>query len=331
MLRPQEGLRLVLAVAGLVMAIVAIAYAAPIGTLKQFRVPTRNSSPLDITQGSDGNFWFTEGNVLPPQPFGPHNVGLITPSGAITEFAVCFFCFPNRIVQGPGGVLYFTKSDPGLGRIRTDGTVLPDVVPPNTLANGNGVAAHGDDTFFAAFNTHSIWRYNVPSDQFTEYAIPTPGASPSEVAVDAGGIVWFTDAGTNQIGRLDPATGTITETPPLDGDVNGPRGIAIATDGKVWFTKRFSHVVGFLDPLTNQVTEFQLATTGPEGIAAGSDGSIWFTQSVAGNVARITSAGVITEGKSVKGSEPFGITVAPSGDPWYAELSANKIATLQLR
>src|SRR5206468_2339787 len=120
MLRPQEGLRLVLAVAGLVMAIVAIAYAAPIGTLKQFRVPTRNSSPLDITQGSDGNFWFTEGNVLPPQPFGPHNVGLITPSGAITEFAVCFFCFPNRIVQGPGGVLYFTKSDPGLGRIRTD-------------------------------------------------------------------------------------------------------------------------------------------------------------------------------------------------------------------
>ena len=99
----------------------------------------------------------------------------------------------------------------------------------------------------------------------------------------------------------------------------------------MWFTKRFSHVVGFLDPLTNQVTEFQLATTGPEGIAAGSDGSIWFTQSVAGNVARITSAGVITEGKSVKGSEPFGITVAPSGDPWYAELSANKIATLQLR
>jgi len=40
---------------------------APIGTLKQFRVPTRNSSPLDITQGSDGNFWFTEGFVNPPQ------------------------------------------------------------------------------------------------------------------------------------------------------------------------------------------------------------------------------------------------------------------------
>src|SRR6059036_3246439 len=213
MLRPQEGLRLVLAVAGLVMLIVAIAYAAPIGTLKQFRVPTRNSSPLDITQGSDGNFWFTEGNVNPPQGIN-HNVGRITPAGDITEFFVCQFCFPNGIVQGPGGILYFTKSDPGLGRITTSGVVLPDVVPTNTLANGNGVAAHGDDIFFAAFNTHSIWRYNVPSDQFTEYAIPTPGASPSEVAVDPAGIVWFTDAGTNQIGRLDPATGTITERRP---------------------------------------------------------------------------------------------------------------------
>jgi len=40
---------------------------------------------------------------------------------------------------------------------------------------------------------------------------------------------------------------------------------------------------------------------------------------------------VIAESRRIKGSEPFGITVAPSGDPWYAELSANKIATLQLR
>ena len=166
MLRPQEGLRLILAVAGLVMLVVAIAYAAPIGTLKQFRVPTRNSSPLDITQSSDGNFWFTEGNVLPPQPFGDHNVGRITPAGDVTEFPVCTFCFPNRIVQGADGILYFTKSDPGLGRITTDGTVLPDVAPTNTLANGNGVAAYGNYIYYAAFNTHSIWQYNTESFGF---------------------------------------------------------------------------------------------------------------------------------------------------------------------
>src|SRR2546421_225633 len=242
MLRPQEGLRLVLPVAGLVMLLVPVAYAAAIGALKQSRVPTNNSGPRYITQGSDGNFWFTEGS---PQGLAPGNVGRITPNGDITEFAV-----------------------------------------------------------------------------------PTAGAIAFDIAVDATGIVWFTEFGANQIGRLDPQTGVITETP-VPGS---PRGIAIATDGKVWFTERFSNAVGYLDPLTNAVTEILLAPgAGPEGIAAAPNGSLWVTQSSAGNIAQVTASGVIAESRRIKGSEPFGITVAPSGDPWYAELSANKIATLQLR
>jgi streptogramin lyase len=59
---------------------------------------------------------------------------------------------------------------------------------------------------------------------------------------------------------------------------------------------------------------------------------MWFTRSTAGNIARITPAGVITtQSKAVKGSEPVGITVAPNGNPWFTMLSADKIATLQLR
>ena len=228
MMRPRGGWRPVLAVAGLIMLLVPVAYGAPIGALKQFRVPTRNSSPLHITQGSDGNFWFTEGFVNPPQGVGPHNIGRITPSGDITEFAVCDFCFPNDIVQGPNGILYFTKSDPALGRITTSGQVLPDIPMPNSLANGNGIAAQGDDIWFAAFNTNSIWRYNVTSEQFTEFPLSTQNGSPIpfDIAVDANGIVWFTEFGVNQIGRLDPQTGAITETF-LTGS---PRGIAIAAD-----------------------------------------------------------------------------------------------------
>jgi streptogramin lyase len=42
----------------------------------------------------------------------------------------------------------------------------------------------------------------------------------------------ITEFGANKIGRLEPVTGGITETP-LGGGPNGPRGIAIATDGKV--------------------------------------------------------------------------------------------------
>jgi virginiamycin B lyase len=108
------------------------------------------------------------------------------------------------------------------------------------LANGNGVTVSGTGVFFAAFNTNSIWRYDTASGVFTEFPIPTAGATPSDVATAADGAVWFSEAGANRLGRLDPATGAVTEFA-LPGGPNGPRGITIATDGKVWFTKRFDH------------------------------------------------------------------------------------------
>jgi virginiamycin B lyase len=79
------------------------------------------------------------------------------------------------------------------------------------------------------------------------------------------------------------------------------------------------------------VTTFPLTNVGPQDIAASPDGSMWFTQTTKGNIANVNNAGVITEAKTVRGSEPFGITVAANGDPWYTMMSANKIATVQLR
>ena len=309
-------------------AMLSTAQAAPIGMLKQYRVPTAGSSPEHITRASDGNFWFTESFVNNQNVQG-HNVGRITPTGEVDEFQVCDYCFPTDIVQGSDGILYFTKNDASLGRITPDGTVLPDI--PSTFSpNGNGLDAHGDDIWFADFNNHSVWRYDITTDPFTDpfTEFPAPNTVPLDVAVAANGIVWFTDA-NGQIGRLDPDTGFVTEI-----DVDGfPREINIASDGAVWFTERFTpQAVGRLDPDTNNVTLFPV-DGGPVDIApTGPDGSMWFTRTTGGNIARISPEGVITAtSKVVRGSEPFGITVAPNGDPWFTMLSADKIATLQLR
>jgi streptogramin lyase len=320
--------------AGLAVALgatLSAAQAAPIGMLKQYKVPTAGSSPEHITQASDGNFWFTE-SFVNDQNATPHKVGRITPSGRVTEFNVCDFCFPTDIVQGSDGVLYFTKNDAPLGRITTSGQVLPDAGEIFSF-NGNGLDAHGDDIWVTDFNNDSIHRYDIPTQTFTEF--PTPASSgntdPLDVAVAPNGIVWFTE-GLGQIGRLDPATGVITEI-----DVEGfPREINIASDGAVWFTERFPpQVVGRIDPVPNpttaDVTLFQV-DGGPLDIAPAADGSMWFTRTTAGNISHISPDGVITAtSKAVKGSEPFGITVAPDGNPWFTMLSADKIATLQLR
>lgn len=310
------------------------AVAADVGTLKQFKVPTANSQPRDITNGSDGNRWFTEGTEFTS---APARIGRITPAGDIAEFEPtvadgCNFCILTDIEQGQGDLLYITSNDPELMRFNVSTQSFSAPVPmPNSNALAGNLAVHGDMVWITDFNNDVIWRYNSRNGFFDSF----PASNPSDVAVDAAGNAWFTEPQANQdlssnIGRIDAATGTATRT----STTAAARAITVSpTDGKVWFAARFAgQGVGFLDPAdNNNVTFFPVASTGPAAIAAAPDGTIWFTQETKGNAAMITNAGVITEGKTVKNSQPAGITVAPDGDPWYAMPGANKIATLQLQ
>ena len=323
---------------GLVLSLGSAALAAPIGALKQFKVPTANSQPRAITNGSDGNRWFTEGTEFTA---APAKIARITPGGVITEFAPdvaegCNVCIITDIAQGPGGILYITSNDPNLMRfnVATESFETP-VQMPNTSALGGNLAVSATDVWITDFNNDVVWRYHLSNGQFTSSLVTDPG----DVAVDVAGNAWFTQPGdvnapgTSNIGRIDAATGAVTTTPTTDGAITvAPRSVTVASDGQVWFTARFTpQAVGRLNPSTNSVTLFPLTNTGPSGIAASADGSVWFTQETKGNVARITNDGVLTEGKTVKGSGPFGITVAPNADPWYTMMAADKIATLQLR
>jgi len=323
---------------GLALWVGSAAVAAPIAALKQFKVPTANSQPRAITNGADGNRWFTEGTEFTG---APAKIARITPAGNITEFAPdaadgCNFCIITDIAQGPGGILYITSNDPTLMRFNVATLSFETPVQmPNTSALGGDVAASATDVWISDFNNDVVWRYGISSGQFT----PFPVSDPGDVAVDAAGNAWFTQPGdvntpaTSNIGRIDAATGAVTTTPTTDGSTTvAPRDLTVAADGQVWFTARFTpQAVGRLNPADNSVTLFTVSNTGPSGIAASPDGSVWFTQETSGNAARITNAGVITEGKAVKGSGPFGIAVAPNGDPWYTMMAANKVATLQLR
>jgi virginiamycin B lyase len=325
-------------VAGLALLMGSAAVAAPVGGLKQFKVPTANSKPRAITNGSDGNRWFTEGTEFTS---APPKIARITPAGDITEFAPevadgCNVCIITDIDQGPGGILYITSNDPTLMRfnVATQSFETP-VQMPNTSALGGNLAVSATDVWITDFNNDVVWRYQISNGQFTSFAVSDPG----DVAVDVAGNAWFTQPGdvnspgTSNIGRIDAATGAVTRTPTTDGATTvAPRSITVAADGQVWFTARFTpQAVGRLNPTNNAVTIFPVVDTGPSGIAASPDGTVWFTQELKGNAARITNAGVITEGKAVKGSGPFGIIVAPNGDPWYTMMAASRIATLQLR
>ena len=313
-------LRLVLLTALLLGLLGGTAQAAPIGALKQYKVPTADSQPRDITNGSDGNRWFTESSE-----FVPPTIGRITPSGAVTEFAAGLpVLHPHRHRPGSRGhpLLHLERPDP---RAHHDVRRLPGSrahAEQQRARRQHGRAREPDLDHGLQQRQPLALRHRLGPVH------PVPGLEPHDVAVDAAGIVWFTAPLDSAIGRLDPQTGAVTLTP----TEGFPRHIAVAADGAIWFTERFvPQAVGRLDPATNAITLFPLTDVGPEGIAASPDGSVWFTQTTRGNIARITNDGVISESKVVKGSEPFGITVDAEGDPWYTMMSANKIGEFQLR
>src|SRR3954471_15770596 len=279
---PMRLTRLLLLTSTLSLLLAAAAQAAPVGLLKQYKIPTANSRPGAITNGSDGNRWFTQGSEFLPSG----QLARITPTGTVTEFpGVCDFCITTDIAQGPGNIVYWTSNEPFIGRITTAGTLLSQIPMPNSSANSSAFAVDSARglIWLADFNNDVIWRYDIAAGTFTS-PISTP--DPTDVAVAADGDVYF---GENfhpgNIGHYDAQTNTTTRTAIPSGGVANQ--LTIASDGDVWFTERFSSAVGRLDPATNTVSEIPLPGTGPMGIAPAAGGAVWFTQETKGNVARI--------------------------------------------
>lgn len=211
----------------------------PNGQITEFPVPTANGHPWEITDGPDGNLWFTEiGDNLHHFPgsvevIEGNKIGRITPKGQITEFPVpTFDSFPDGITTGPDGALWFTENSGNkVGRITTSG-------------------------------------------QFSEFAIPTQGSAPIGIRTGLDSNLWFTEQLGQRIGRVTPQ-GEVTEFPlPNAGN---PVWITLGPDGAMWFDEVRGQRIGRITS-DGTITELSLpAGTYPNPIATGSGSmDIWF-------------------------------------------------------
>jgi virginiamycin B lyase len=165
-----------------------------------------------------------------------------------------------------------------------------------------------------------------------EYEIPTLDSQPWGLAVDGDGNVWFTETAADKIGRLDLASGTVSEPVTLTAG-SQPWGVAIngvGTSTVVWFTERLGNRIGRFVPATGVVGEFGLPTPGaqPSGIDV-QDTYVWFTETVANQLGRLKTTGSpnVTEiSIPTPDSAPHDVAIAPGGNPWLTEGQGNKIA-----
>lgn len=119
-------------------------------------------------------------------------------------------------------------------------------------------------------STVGAFQYSVRS-----YQVPTANSYPNDLAFDEG-LVWFTERDGNQIGRLDVATGQITEYQ-VPTPASAPAGIAVAPDGRVWFAQGSTGKFGQLNPTTGLITEvdYDDPAAGFGQVQITQDGVVW--------------------------------------------------------
>ena len=148
--------------------------------------------------------------------------------------------------------------------------------------------------------------------QVTE--IPTASA-PWGITAGPDGALWFTENGTNKIGRITTA-GAITNDFPITTSNSGPRFITAGPDGNLWFTEINGNKIGRITT-AGVVTEFTAPTTSSEPffIAVGPDGNLWFTEYQGNKIGAITTAGLIADFPiPTANSGPSGIAAGPDGN-----------------
>jgi len=99
---------------------------------------------------------------------------------------------------------------------------------------------------------------------YTEYDLPREEIAPHDVMVDKDGIVWFSSFGEQNLGRLDPKTGKVTEFPYPKHREDFPTGsLGLRADGagNLWLGNMYQATIVKFDPKREQ---FQFWTLPPE-------------------------------------------------------------------
>jgi len=216
------------------------------GQISEFSIPTPKSLPFGIVAGPDGALWFTERET--------NKIGRIAVAGQMTEFPLVGHVGPNGITRGGDGALWFAEEYAlRAGRLTTEGAWTEVTIPSNGYPFGIESAADGSlwitaipgaggsavqiPTTGSPVN-HALTPYS-PGDpaidasgnlwyaesdgrigrldrqsRITTFTVPSQGAYPVGIAITSDGKIWFTESGTNKIGRLDPASSGSTCTAP---------------------------------------------------------------------------------------------------------------------
>ncbi|MBF4571454.1 hypothetical protein ITJ64_02885 [Herbiconiux sp. VKM Ac-1786] len=190
------------------------------------------------------------------------------------------------------------------------------------------VVAPGDIVWYADTLENEIVKVPAAAPAMVEHfrlGALAPGIS--DLAAASDGTIWFGDFLNAGIGRLDPATGDVTEYP-LGGAFDMATSLTNGPDGALWFGDPSNGGIGriALDGTITRVPD--PAGAGVYGIAAADDGRLWYTRDGYGSLGAYDPVTGALDIIPVGVSGFTGLTAAASGGVWVGGIdTVVKVAT----
>jgi virginiamycin B lyase len=218
------------------------------------------------------------------------------------------------------------------------------------------VDATRDIAWFAEYDNQSnkVGRFNIASETFQEYPVPTPRAGPHTPAVGPDGRVWMTLNGgvPAKLVSVDPTTNQLKQYSWPEKKA-GTHTVAVAPDGNLFFSamsspdeflsfnvkteqfKAYRHALPTAYPEVSAGAYEQLDTK-PVGItydvAVDSHGDAWYTEIMLGTIARLDpQTGEVSEYKPPDTPNMNGIMVDAQDNVWFSNFMGNKLGKLDVK
>src|SRR5579883_1408048 len=302
---------------------------------------TPNSGPNVIAYGSDGNLWFTEGNVTTTDSNGQSHgqIARMTPDGHIDEFPTPL-AHADYVLAGPDGNIWFADTSGGdrpasseIGVMSTAGVVLKQFAIRPGSDSDLTVGPDGNIWFTEYWNPY-VGRVStdpqVPDDQrVQDFSIPFSFGA-NDIITGPDGNLWYTDAVRDnyrgRIGRITPQG--VSLQPYSFSNVDLFRGLACTGPGGAVYTGDPEHSTEYSITASGEFTTLDISSS-PSSVAIGPDGAIWFTDAGRSQIDRLgadDSSQVFNIPTPY--SVPADITAGPGNTLWFTEENANQIGKL---
>ncbi len=199
-------------------------------------------------------------------------------SGLLTRFPVGAVADTlNNLTRSADGRLWFVQY--GRDRLGEFDPLTGRVVTHTVAENAENLRLGQDGAlYYSQFYAHpAVVRVDPQSGESRVLSVGNSGKNLPRASVQTGGFVWYTDAYTLTLNRLDPLNGLITPVQLPAGAVPGE--LVASASGTLWAADAARHVLYRLESGSPEAVTVPLTgggTDGPRALSVGADGALWY-------------------------------------------------------